>query len=554
MSGTYFNPLHRVFLNLSGGTVTGDTLFTQSVSAQTLYSGATNLYSIFAGIGSSGPASLNPTYVGYGNSSSGLTGTSNFQYTTNETLLVQSSTLAAFYGYQSNSSAQPVGKLFKALNANGQMWPVLQLNRGDGTTITPSAGVGAALSFGLPDGLSVFTSSEDNVVIGGIYDIQATTAASSRNTAFVVQTQSGGTLSNKLKVSYSGTTSYVPLKIENNLATQQVLFSIGDTFTYTDKYLNYAPGGLLDVSGLQFYNYLGQNHRIQSSIGYLEITSSNQLTFYQTPKTVFDGTVYIGQYNAPPSTYYFEVSGSSKFQGLTANTISANTAQITYVSANTLYVVGWNTNYSLRHGALLLGTDSTSSYLFRADQPGGGNAISKFATYFGGAAYPQILAPNYANFGSPTVGVANNAAYLNAARSVANRASLSIESGVTVTSNLSDGVIWNDGSHLYGNFGGQIRQLDNDLSISQATINFGPITSRQFQTATTVFDAGILTSSKIIAVLVSDATSEHTAEEILFEDVRIATGNIVNGVSFDIFAYSPKGTYGTYKVNYTIQY
>jgi len=43
MPGNYFNPLHRVFLNLSGGTVTGNTLFTQSVSATTLFSGTTNL-------------------------------------------------------------------------------------------------------------------------------------------------------------------------------------------------------------------------------------------------------------------------------------------------------------------------------------------------------------------------------------------------------------------------------------------------------------------------------------------------------------------------------
>jgi len=52
MSGVYFNPLKRIFLNLSGGTVTGDTVFTQGVSANTLsgdilYSGNTNLYDIF---------------------------------------------------------------------------------------------------------------------------------------------------------------------------------------------------------------------------------------------------------------------------------------------------------------------------------------------------------------------------------------------------------------------------------------------------------------------------------------------------------------------------
>lgn len=36
MSGTYLYPLKRVFLNLSGGTVTGDTIFTQGVNATNL--------------------------------------------------------------------------------------------------------------------------------------------------------------------------------------------------------------------------------------------------------------------------------------------------------------------------------------------------------------------------------------------------------------------------------------------------------------------------------------------------------------------------------------
>ena len=52
MSGSYFQPIKREFLNLSGGTVTGDTVFTQglyanSLSGGTLYSGSTNLADIF---------------------------------------------------------------------------------------------------------------------------------------------------------------------------------------------------------------------------------------------------------------------------------------------------------------------------------------------------------------------------------------------------------------------------------------------------------------------------------------------------------------------------
>lgn len=48
MSGQYFHPIKRIFLNLSGGTVTGDTVFTEGVyatqlSGGTIFSGSTPL-------------------------------------------------------------------------------------------------------------------------------------------------------------------------------------------------------------------------------------------------------------------------------------------------------------------------------------------------------------------------------------------------------------------------------------------------------------------------------------------------------------------------------
>lgn len=71
MSGIYITPLKRDFLNLSGGTVTGDTIFTQGVNANylsggTFYSGSTLLDIIIANIAStvvSSSAATLATYV-----------------------------------------------------------------------------------------------------------------------------------------------------------------------------------------------------------------------------------------------------------------------------------------------------------------------------------------------------------------------------------------------------------------------------------------------------------------------------------------------------------
>jgi len=57
MSGFYFKPIERIFLNLSGGTVTGDTIFTEGLyaarlSGDTIYSGDTDLDIIIRNISS----------------------------------------------------------------------------------------------------------------------------------------------------------------------------------------------------------------------------------------------------------------------------------------------------------------------------------------------------------------------------------------------------------------------------------------------------------------------------------------------------------------------
>lgn len=58
MSGNYFYPIKREFLNLSGGTVTGDTVFStglyaNNLSGGTLYSGSTDVSDVIYNVASS---------------------------------------------------------------------------------------------------------------------------------------------------------------------------------------------------------------------------------------------------------------------------------------------------------------------------------------------------------------------------------------------------------------------------------------------------------------------------------------------------------------------
>ena len=105
---------------------------------------------------------------------------------------------------------------------------------------------------------------------------------------------------------------------------------------------------------------------------------------------------------------------------------------------------------------------------------------------------------------------------------------------------------------------GLTQQLQsNDVlntSIQQATVNFGAITQEDFNAVTTVLDSNILSTSNIICGVAGVPTTDHSLDEIVVSDISVVAGNIVPGVSFDIQAFCEKGTYGSYKINYTINY
>lgn len=89
---------------------------------------------------------------------------------------------------------------------------------------------------------------------------------------------------------------------------------------------------------------------------------------------------------------------------------------------------------------------------------------------------------------------------------------------------------------------------------SAATVSFGAITQKEYNTKITISNSSINTSSIIITSLSINSTADHSPDEIMIEDIAVSAGNIIQSTSFDIVAFCPTGTYGQYWINYQITY
>ena len=70
----------------------------------------------------------------------------------------------------------------------------------------------------------------------------------------------------------------------------------------------------------------------------------------------------------------------------------------------------------------------------------------------------------------------------------------------------------------------------------QTTVNFGTFPGSSDTTTAITGQTGILVSSLVEAWIRPEATAEHSADEHVFETLRVMAGNIVAGVGFTIYA------------------
>ena len=194
MSGIYINPSNNNSLNLSGGTVSGQTMFTGGLSANTfsagtINSGSTNLYSIFQPIGASGGgATIQPglnTYTG-GTSIAptvnisaatlsylSVSGNSNIEALTANTFIA-----ATISGGTITSGGTDLYNIF-----------ITQLDGNDITRVQPGSNITTGGSANFPVINLIASPSINNLIASGNTNLQSLTA-----TTFIATTISGGTI------------------------------------------------------------------------------------------------------------------------------------------------------------------------------------------------------------------------------------------------------------------------------------------------------------------------------------------------------------------------
>jgi Major tropism determinant N-terminal domain len=116
----------------------------------------------------------------------------------------------------------------------------------------------------------------------------------------------------------------------------------------------------------------------------------------------------------------------------------------------------------------------------------------------------------------------------------------------TVRIKWGNGVsVWSALAYFTGSGGGGLNMKGT------ATIDFGATPGTNAIT-TTVSDVNVTALSAITVFMESDSTATHNTIEHQIVPIKFTTGNIVAGVSFDIYAVSDWRLDGTFTVNYLI--
>ena len=86
-----------------------------------------------------------------------------------------------------------------------------------------------------------------------------------------------------------------------------------------------------------------------------------------------------------------------------------------------------------------------------------------------------------------------------------------------------------------------------------ATLDFGAIGAIGNYASLAIVESSVHANSIIEASLRIEATADHSLDDLIYDPIIVAAGNINPGVGFTLYGLMPIGNaYGDYKVNYSI--
>lgn len=93
--------------------------------------------------------------------------------------------------------------------------------------------------------------------------------------------------------------------------------------------------------------------------------------------------------------------------------------------------------------------------------------------------------------------------------------------------------------------------VPQNTRMNSAELNFGYLAGGFGDTATTTVSASWVDVNSVIQIQLSGiASADHDPEDGILEEITAIPINIVPGVSFDIMAYAPNGTWGRFEFNF----
>jgi hypothetical protein len=319
-SGQYIIPLQRIFLNLSGGTVTGDTLFTQNLSASTIFSGSTDLSDIFSSISTSINTGATRVQDGINTFTAGtqffptvnITGISIDNISVSGASMFNALTATTISGGTIYSGATNLSDVITSLVSASDTFVQDGTNTfTGGTSFNPTVNVTALTINNISaSGTSLFNTLSANTVSGG------TLFSGSTDLSLIFQTIGSDTdhtfVQPGSNITTGGTTSLPIVSAVDSPSFNDISFSgtgLGSSFSATTLSGGTIYSGSTDLNDIIIQLITGSDTFVQDGTN----------TF--TGGTPFRPTINV----TGLSVNNISVSGTSLFNSLSANTVSGGT-------------------------------------------------------------------------------------------------------------------------------------------------------------------------------------------------------------------------------------